>query len=99
MQSKGGVELKTYTFLLLLLGLWNIIVFIFYALDKWKAVHGRWRIPEKILLLQALLGGGIGALLAGKLVHHKTRKWYFWLAWMIGLLADVVLTYLLLKGI
>lgn len=64
-------------YLLALLIIWNVVVFVFYAVDKYKAQHHLWRIPEKVLLAQALLGGGIGALLAGHLCHHKTRKWYF----------------------
>ncbi|GAB2026548.1 DUF1294 domain-containing protein [Lactovum odontotermitis] len=89
-------NLKWY--LLAALLIWNLIVFGFYAADKWKAVHHRWRIPEKVLLTQALLGGGLGALLAGKLVHHKTRKWYFWTAWLIGLLIDIAVIYLILTA-
>nr|WP_221289023.1 DUF1294 domain-containing protein [Lactovum miscens] len=83
-------------FLFLLL-IWNIIVFIFYAKDKWRATHGYWRIPENVLLVETLLAGGFGAILAGMLVHHKTRKWYFWLSWIIGLFVDVSLIYLMLK--
>jgi len=84
--------------LLALLLVWNIIVFIFYAVDKYKATHHLWRIPEKVLLTQAVLGGGLGAILAGKLVHHKTRKWYFWTAWIIGLIVDVLLIFLIMRG-
>jgi len=80
-----------------LLALWNLVVFITYAMDKWKAVHHRWRIPEKILLSFSLFAGGLGAILAGKLVHHKTRKWYFWLSWIIGLVIDIIIIYLILK--
>lgn len=88
--------MRISTYLLIILGVWNIIVFVFYAVDKLKAVHGRWRIPEKVLLLQAFLGGGIGALLAGKLMHHKTRKGYFWLVWILGLMVDIGLIVVLL---
>ncbi|MGY3730644.1 DUF1294 domain-containing protein [Lactococcus termiticola] len=83
---------------ILILLLWNIIVFVFYAVDKYKASHHLWRIPEKVLLTQAILAGGIGAILAGRLVHHKTRKWYFWAAWIVGLIVDIVLIYFILKG-
>ncbi|MCL2112944.1 MAG: DUF1294 domain-containing protein [Streptococcaceae bacterium] len=70
---------------------WNIIVFGFYAVDKYKAVHHLWRIPEKVLLTEAVIGGGLGAILAGQICHHKTRKWYFWLAWIIGVIVDILL--------
>lgn len=83
-------------YLLALLIIWNVVVFVFYAVDKYKAQHYLWRIPEKVLLAQALLGGGIGALLAGHLCHHKTRKWYFNLSWYLGLV-DAVLLFLIIK--
>lgn len=70
---------------------WNIVVFGFYAVDKYKAVHHLWRIPEKVLLTEAIIGGGLGAILAGQICHHKTRKWYFWLAWIIGVIVDILL--------
>ena len=79
---------------LILLGalvIWNVLVFIFYAVDKYKAVHHLWRIPEKVLILQSILAGGVGAVLAGQIVHHKTRKWYFWVAWCLGLVVDIAL--------
>ena len=43
-----------------------------YAIDKWKAKKNRWRIPESILLLLAVLGGSIGAWIGMKIWHHKT---------------------------
>lgn len=55
----------------------NIIAFILYGVDKHKAVHHKWRIPEATLILFSWIGGCVGAL-AGMLVfHHKTRKWKF----------------------
>lgn len=29
----------------------NAVAFLVFGIDKWKAVKGRWRIPEKTLLL------------------------------------------------
>ena len=60
-------------FLLLyyLLGI-NIITFILYGVDKYKAQKNKWRIPEKTLILFAVFGGSIGALLGIKVFHHKT---------------------------
>ena len=77
--------------------IWNLVTFAFYAVDKYKAVRHLWRIPEKILLGLAIFGGGLGAFLAGQIVHHKTRKWYFWLAWIVGLLIDVWLVILIIN--
>ena len=52
----------------------NIITWIVYGLDKWKARRGKWRVPEKTLLLLALAGGSIGALAAMTMFRHKTQK-------------------------
>lgn len=57
---------------LILLG-WNVVTFATYGIDKWKAKHRRWRIPETVLLLMAFLGGAVGALLGMKFFHHKTH--------------------------
>lgn len=48
----------------------NAITCILYGIDKWKAIHGAWRIREVTLLTWAALGGSLGAFL----VHHKTRN-------------------------
>ncbi|MCR4994022.1 MAG: DUF1294 domain-containing protein [Bacteroidales bacterium] len=50
----------------------NIVTFIAYGVDKWKAQHDRWRIPEATLLLLAAIGGSIGAWAGMKTFHHKT---------------------------
>lgn len=42
--------------LLWILG-WNVAAFCLMGVDKWKAKHGRWRLPEKVLFLSALAGG------------------------------------------
>ena len=38
----------------------NLITFIMYGADKWKAVHKRWRIPEAVLIVTACAGGSVG---------------------------------------
>ena len=50
----------------------NLITFITYGIDKYKARKDKWRIPEKTLLLLAAIGGSIGAFLGIKFFHHKT---------------------------
>ena len=35
----------------------NLFAFCTYGIDKWKAKKGAWRIPEKTLLILALIGG------------------------------------------
>ena len=41
--------------------------------DKRKARLGRWRTPERVFLLLALMGGGIGVLIGFAVFRHKTR--------------------------
>ena len=54
--------------------LMDLIAFIMFGVDKYKASHDLWRIPESTLILFAFLGGAIGALAGMKVFHHKTRK-------------------------
>lgn len=51
----------------------NIITFLVYGIDKWKARKSLWRIREVSLLMLAVLGGSIGAWLGMKVWHHKTQ--------------------------
>ena len=51
----------------------NIITFLVYGIDKWKARKTMWRIREASLLMLAVLGGSIGAWLGMKVWHHKTQ--------------------------
>ncbi len=50
----------------------NLLTFIVYGLDKYKAKHKKWRTPEATLLILAALGGSPAALLAMYLFRHKT---------------------------
>ncbi len=50
----------------------NILAFLVYGIDKWRAKKGKWRISEATLLLLAVIGGSIGAWLGMKVWHHKT---------------------------
>ena len=55
----------------------NLVTFLIFGLDKWKAKRKEKkesvrRVPEKTLFLLSALGGSIGALLGMKAFHHKT---------------------------
>ena len=50
----------------------NIVTFLVYGIDKWKAKRSKWRIPEATLLGLTVIGGSIGAWLGMKVWHHKT---------------------------
>ncbi len=55
----------------------NLAAFLLMGADKRRARKGRWRIPERVLFLPVLLGGGFGGVLGMLVFHHKTRHWYF----------------------
>ena len=50
----------------------NVVAFIMYGIDKYKAKKAKWRISEATLLLLDVLGGSIGAWMGMKIWHHKT---------------------------
>ncbi len=51
----------------------NLLAFSLFGIDKWKAVHHKWRIQEAALLGCSFAGGALGALLAMHLFRHKPR--------------------------
>ena len=55
----------------------SLLDFVLMGVDKWKARHDRWRVPERAFFCVALLGGTPGALLGMWTFRHKTRHWYF----------------------
>ncbi|MFC7420433.1 DUF1294 domain-containing protein [Iodobacter arcticus] len=55
----------------------SIVAFIAYALDKSAAKNNRWRTEESTLHLLAVLGGWPGALLAQRVLRHKSAKVVF----------------------
>lgn len=66
--------------------LWNLFVFLLYGFDKLMAITEKRRVPEICLLVASLAAGGIGALLAMVIFHHKTRKTLFRIAVPISLI-------------
>ncbi len=68
--SVGGVALTLAGATLIT----SVVEFALYAIDKSAAKRGAPRIPEKTLLIVALLGGWIGALAGAQTFRHKTRK-------------------------
>lgn len=90
---------KTITILFLTYALLiNLITYFTYAADKTKARQHKWRIPERTLILLAILGGSPAALLAIYHYHHKTRHIKFKLGVPLILITQIVLIIYLLKS-
>ena len=71
----------------------NIVTFLVYGIDKIKAKQGSWRISEATLLILAVIGGSIGALLGMKIWHHKTMHKKFKYGLPLILLAQIALLF------
>ena len=78
--------------------LMSIITFFMYIADKNKAKKGKWRVPEKVLLLMSFLGGAFGGYPAMLIFRHKTKAehWYFTFVNILGLLIHIGLIIALL---
>ena len=64
-----GISILTYYLLVI-----NFITWAAYGLDKRRAKGGKWRIPERTLLILTVVGGSVGALVGMLLFRHKTKK-------------------------
>lgn len=69
----------------------NVLTFLLYGIDKWKAKRSRWRIPESVLLGLASVGGSVGAWLGMRVWHHKTQHKKFRYGVPAILVAQIVL--------
>ena len=55
----------------------NAAGLLLMLVDKYKARKNLWRIPERVLLGVALLGGSLGCILGMQLARHKTKHLKF----------------------
>ena len=68
----------------------NLIGILIMLIDKKKAIKGSWRIPEKTLLIIALLGGSIGTITGMYWFRHKTKKLKFTLGFPTILITEII---------
>ena len=62
----------TLTGILSYLAVINLTGFAAFVIDKYKAIHHKWRIRESALFAIAILGGSVGCLIGMHVFHHKT---------------------------
>lgn len=74
----------------------NAAAFILMLADKRKAQRNRWRIPERVLMLCAVLGGSIGAIFGMYIFHHKTNHPKFTVGVPVILTAQLALAIFLI---
>ena len=73
----------------------NVVSFMLYNIDKYKAKHNKWRITENTLLISGLIAP-FGAVIGMHYAHHKTQKVkfklnYIFLAIHVILIACIIL--------
>lgn len=73
----------------------NLVSFVMYGIDKYKAKKAKWRIPEATLLLMATIGGSIGAWAGMQVWHHKTLHKKFKYGVPVIFLLQIALTFYL----
>ncbi len=97
----GGVSpfltflLSPWGILLCWLLLINLVTFLVFGLDKWKAKRkvkreSVRRVPERTLFLLAAIGGSVGALLGMKVFHHKTLHQSFRIGVPVILILQII---------
>jgi uncharacterized membrane protein YsdA (DUF1294 family) len=75
----------------------NLLTYAVYWLDKRRAERGGRRISENELLLWALAGGTVGAIVAMRRLRHKTRKRSFRFAFCFVVLLQAAAVWLVLR--
>lgn len=75
----------------------NIVTFIIYGIDKYKAKKGKWRIPENSLIGLAIIGGSIGAYLGMRVWHHKTMHLKFKYGIPLIIIIQLIAAYMFVK--
>lgn len=69
----------------------NIVAFALMGIDKYKAKNNLWRIPERVLLLAAFIGGSLGAYAGMFYFRHKTKHAKFRILLPLFLVIHLVL--------
>ena len=76
----------------------SIVTFCVYAYDKSAARNGRWRTRESTLHILALTGGWPGALMAQRILRHKSRKPEFQRVFLVTVVLNWGLLLYLIQG-
>jgi len=76
----------------------NVVCWLAMGIDKYRAVHHKWRIPEKTLFLFALLGGSAGGIIGMYGFHHKTLHKKFSVGFPVILICESALLFWLGRG-
>lgn len=76
----------------------NVILFILMGADKLFAISHKHRIKEATLLSLSLLGGSLGGFFGMFIFHHKIRKHYFLIVFLLSTITHIILYVNLLEN-
>lgn len=76
----------------------NAAAFCMYGIDKSLAIKQKWRIPNKVLIGMAVVGGSIGALAGMYTFRHKTKQKKYTITVPLILMLQIIAAVLLLSG-
>lgn len=76
----------------------NITAFLLYGTDKRKAVRHQWRVPERVLIGIALIGGSLGAWVGMRIFRHKTKHPKFFIGVPLMTAIQAVVFFLVVKA-
>lgn len=86
-----------YKIIFLYLIVINICGFLIMFIDKNRAVHKEWRIPEKTLMFVSLIGGSIGMFAGMHIFRHKTKHIKFTLGVPFIFIIELITAVYLIK--
>lgn len=70
----------------------NAAGLIIMLVDKRKAIKNRWRIPERTMIVLAIIGGSLGIYAGMQLFRHKTKHAKFYIGVPLILAVQVIIT-------
>ena len=73
----------------------NALGFVLMLSDKKKAQKNHYRIPERTLILTAIVGGSLGCYLGMQLFRHKTKHPLFYIGIPVILAIQILLAVLI----
>ena len=74
----------------------NVVLYVTMVIDKKRAQKNGWRIPEKNMFILAVLGGGLGGLVAMVFKRHKNRHMDFILVFTMTAILHMLAAFLLI---
>ncbi len=75
----------------------NVISFIMYGIDKYKAKKKKRRVSERTLFILSFLGGVVGSILGMFVFNHKLRKKYFYICNVLALILWIYIIWMIIN--